>query len=118
MTTIIKYREAIAAHFRRSRVAAWGLFAVYVALFLLAWAGLQFLDREGSPPNWAVVVLLASLPLSFLFVGGLAGWCNQRRSHDDPRLICPNCAGPIQMYGAIVIASRNCPHCGSRVLAD
>ena len=36
----------------------------------------------------------------------------------EQSLACPTCGKPMAHFKAVVIASKNCPYCGARVLDD
>jgi hypothetical protein len=118
MNTIAKYREAVAGHFRRTRGRVYGCLAVGLVLYGLGWAAVKRLGSAGLLPDWILAAIMASLPACAFAILGVAAWSNERRRLDDPRLVCPHCDGPLQLYAPIVITTRNCPHCGRRVLAD
>jgi DNA-directed RNA polymerase subunit RPC12/RpoP len=44
--------------------------------------------------------------------------CQRAFPSRDPRTRCPHCRAKLAGQPALVIASRNCPECGGRVLAD
>jgi hypothetical protein len=41
-----------------------------------------------------------------------------KKARRHSRLFCPHCTNPIVYYPSLVIATRNCPWCGRRVLAE
>jgi DNA-directed RNA polymerase subunit RPC12/RpoP len=41
-----------------------------------------------------------------------------RRNDRDMGIACPHCGQPLAQLKAIVIASKNCPYCGKKVLDD
>jgi len=115
MITIPKYRDAVAGHLYRSRVRAYAILAVGFTLFFLGWLVLDVLGALGERAFLGLTVMLIA---SAFVAAGSAALYHERPSPHDPRLVCPHCDGPLQLHGAIVILTRNCPHCGQRVLAD
>ena len=54
-------------------------------------------------------------PFLLVMIGG--GWVNWRSNRRDPRLICPACGKSLKGMDALVIATKNCGHCGHRAVA-
>jgi hypothetical protein len=117
MLTIDKFREAAATHFRRSRVMGWSIIAVSIMVCFAIRIATMFLP-DGIIQTFANVGSVGALVLFYCVGVGFAATHNERRSRRDPRLSCPRCERPLQLHRALVIASRNCPHCGQRVLAE
>lgn len=57
--------------------------------------------------------LAPALPI--LFVGI---WLAERSAKRDRRLYCPACGKRLMDMRHLVVATRNCGHCGKRVMAD
>ena len=51
--------------------------------------------------------------LALLLLIPVARWTERKFG-----LSCPHCQKALAPFKAIVIASRNCPHCGARVIED
>lgn len=63
-----------------------------------------------------VLVGLTPLPAVLVMAVGFA-WL-QRMANQLPQLRCPHCNGSLIGNQAIVIATRNCTHCGRRVVTE
>ena len=94
-------------------LAVAAMFAYFGLLYLLKeYAGLRLL-RDST--NWRVMAVVYAGMLAVLF-GGM--WLAVAWGRRDRRVACPLCRGSLMESSRIVVATRNCPHCGRRVLAE
>jgi len=117
MLTVDKFHAAVTAHFARSRRLVYSSLLACI-LILVAEVMVSFfipLSASGEYVDLGLKIGLFVLVFASCMLGA---WHNQARSRRDPRLVCPHCLAPLQLYGALVIATRNCPGCGLRVLAE
>jgi hypothetical protein len=116
MLTVEKFHDAVTAHFARSR---WLVYSVMIGCVLILVA--ETVVASYTPLGaWGFFdggfkAVVGVLTMASCMLGA---WHNEARSRRDPRLLCPHCERPLQMHGALVIATRNCPNCGLRVLAE
>ena len=123
MLTIDEFNEGAAAG--RNRAFYWfaaGILTVSICM------GLAFLIlAEFEKPNEIegvvkkIAVLASVIVLGFVspFVVIFGGsWLMIRGTRRDGRLICPHCDSLLVGVQHWVIATRNCPKCGKRVVAE
>jgi DNA-directed RNA polymerase subunit RPC12/RpoP len=69
---------------------------------------------RGKPPE-----ILRLLPWSLPCLVAVAGVILlTRRNDNDMGVACPRCAKPMAHFKAVVIASKSCPYCGTKVLDE
>jgi hypothetical protein len=113
---IDEFRSAASTARRRmllgTLVALLTVFAYFGVIYLLAkFAGVQQLRNGKSTTG-----LLATVGVLPVFFGVFALAARWAQSH--PHLKCPHCRRSLAESAKLVIATRNCPHCGRRVLAE
>jgi DNA-directed RNA polymerase subunit RPC12/RpoP len=117
---ISEFSRAASVYQKRSVVACIAPLSIAL-LLIIAYAPLQHRLESflSTRINAFAVDLLAALPmalptvLAFLFIIPLA-----RRIDRQSGIACPHCAKTLANHKAIVIASRNCPYCGKKVIED
>jgi len=117
---IAEFSRAAAVYQKRSLVACIAPLSVAL-LCLTAYTPLRgrFESYLSSRVDSFAVDVLTVLPmavptvLAFLLIVPLT-----RRIERKSGVVCPHCAKPLANYKAIVVASRNCPYCGKRVIED
>jgi hypothetical protein len=72
-------------------------------------------SRFGGPTSDILAIVPAALPITVAF-GCMIPL--QRRLERKPGVRCPHCSKNLADFRAIVIASKNCPLCGLKVLED
>jgi hypothetical protein len=117
MLTIDKFHDAVTAHFKWARTYLWRPTVIAASLFLITGI-LARLFPEGHLPDYFPTGPMLAFGIFVFFELGLAVWHHDIRARRDPRLNCSHCNRPLQVHWALVIATRNCPHCGQRVLAE
>jgi len=118
MITIDKFRDAVTAHFAWSRSVAWAVFAVGLLIFIGAWFAVRFFAPPGDMQVHLSLALIVGFVLLMPIVASVGACCNEGRFRYDTRLACPHCDRQLQIYSHLVIATRNCPHCGRCVVAE
>jgi hypothetical protein len=113
-----EFREASKSYARKALLASGWPFAGML-LFIFVWEAVQerikavlvptFSPAQAdafarAPTGVAVIAMIVSL-----FLLG-------RRTERRYGIACPNCGKALAALKHIVIASRNCPHCGARVI--
>jgi hypothetical protein len=91
------------------------VFALGAFVFVVLWFILDLVEPAEAP------VVRAEYAMAVAIAVALAAALMSARQdrHDDSRLICPQCDCTLGYYYVmIVLHSRNCPHCGERVLDD
>jgi hypothetical protein len=118
--TIEEFNAAASAHRRRllgviaaPLVTIAVCFAVVIP-FKSAFRG--FFRREFGEVAAEVFIGLTPLPALLVLAGVL--WWHQRRARWDARLLCPHCGKRLVDMQFVVVATRNCGHCGKQVLAE
>jgi DNA-directed RNA polymerase subunit RPC12/RpoP len=117
---ISEFSRAAGVYQKRSTIGCIAPLSIALVC-LLAYAPFQkrfesFLSsRFDSSSTDVITVLPMALPtvLAVLLIVPLA-----RRVERQAGIACPHCAKALANHKAIVIASRNCPHCGGRVIED
>jgi DNA-directed RNA polymerase subunit RPC12/RpoP len=111
-----------AANSYNRRAAAIFIIPLLMALgFIIAYGPFQrrfeaFLASRiaGPTPN-----LLKVLPVAVPFLLAIGAMIPLTRRNDrDMGVACPHCGKPLAQFKAIVIASKNCPYCGKKVLDE
>jgi hypothetical protein len=74
------------------------------------WQGLQWGLVNAQDLLFVAPVLAIAIFLGGMFIG-------RYRARFDPRLLCPHCHGFLIDHPNLLVASRNCYHCGRQVLA-
>jgi DNA-directed RNA polymerase subunit RPC12/RpoP len=107
MVTVLDYQSAI-SQYRRRFLLAW--VACFAPAFVF-WGASRYLEVEQSRTGSVAIILMLA--------AGLALWVISRFLWlKDARLKCQDCGRSLTEYKNLVIASRNCPRCGSQVLLD
>src|SRR5438093_1462240 len=91
-------------------------FAFLGAMLLFRDPIYAFLAREfgaAAADDLMGLVLLPALIVLFRVI-----WAGWRRANLDPRVRCPHCDKLLANMRSVVVATRNCGHCGRRILAD
>ena len=76
-----------------------------------AYLGLQIAGPSTDILKALIVAISLMIAIGVMFL--LA-----RRNDRDMGVACPHCGKPLAQFKAIVIASKNCPYCGKKVLDD
>lgn len=115
---ILEWRTAGVRHFKKTlALVALLLSGMFVGLFL---GLLSIIALTGSEvmvnPQWYHFAVFFG---PVLIVPGIIGCCALKFGRRDPRLTCPHCKQNMTHDGGItVIASRRCPSCWRRVVAE
>lgn len=120
MSKIAEFNAAADAHTRRMVIAmaasVAGMFAVFGVIVLIRETALESLNAHlGEVGTEIALLLLICLALG-VFLTGM--WLGYRRGNRDPLLNCTHCNKMLVENRKIVVATRNCVHCGKRVLAE
>ncbi len=110
-----------ADHYTMRGLAAFMIpLAVAFACMLVYWPFQQrfeaFLgDKFAAPTSDILGMLPIVVPfvIAFLLMVPFS-----RRIQRKMGMPCPHCGGGLECYKPIVVASKNCPHCGMKVLDD
>jgi endogenous inhibitor of DNA gyrase (YacG/DUF329 family) len=120
MTTIDEFNASVS---RYRRCLIWTVvgnvlvISVYLGLLLISRDLIRdACTRKLGGPAAEILAGLAPFPAVLVLFGSL--WYVERRLLRDARLKCPNCGKQIVGMSHLVIASRNCFHCGRRVLRE
>jgi endogenous inhibitor of DNA gyrase (YacG/DUF329 family) len=120
MMTIDEFKASAS---RYSRGMAWALLGSVLAVIAFLGLVAMFRDplrdiytRTFGGPGAEILVGLSPFPAVLILIGSL--WYAERRLLRDVRLKCPSCGKQIVGMRHLVIATRNCPHCGRRVLQE
>jgi hypothetical protein len=121
MASLSDFKNAFAAYRVRSLALSASIFATMIV------GGLATLSRAGElrpflysryGDDWGGA-MLGAIPFSPALVVCFGGiWWLERWVRSDKRLLCPGCAKSLAHVSGTVIASRNCPLCGERVLTE
>ncbi len=124
MLSIEEFNSAVSSQARRLSIVIASL-VVATVLTLAACFGIvgfyrdpirNFLvERFGSDVGEALMGF-TPFPALVVIIGGLL--VNERWAKKDPLLLCPSCAKSLLEIKHLVVATRNCGHCGKRVLAE
>jgi DNA-directed RNA polymerase subunit RPC12/RpoP len=111
-----------AANSYNRRAAAIFIIPLLLALgFIIAYGPFQrrFEAYLASRIAGPVPSLLKVLPVAVPFLLAVGAMIPLTRRNDrDMGVACPHCGKPLAQFKAIVIASKNCPYCGKKVLDD
>lgn len=77
-----------------------------------SWYTKQF----GAPAAEGLVGVTPFLPAIVAIFAGIY-WVERKRGR-NPSLLCPHCRRNLMQMRHLVIASRNCPYCGKRVVEE
>lgn len=110
-----------AASYNRRALAVFLIPIVLALAFIIAYSPFQrrfeaYLASQvpGSPPR-----ILKLLPITIPFLLAIGAMIPLTRRNDrELGVPCPHCGKPLASLKAIVIASKNCPYCGKKVLED
>lgn len=94
------------------------LVAILLAIFYKPfenWFG-NFLGRRISGPVPEILKLLPIVAVIAAAIGAIIPLT--RRNDREMGVACPRCGKPLATFKAIVVASKNCPFCGAKVLDD
>jgi DNA-directed RNA polymerase subunit RPC12/RpoP len=75
-----------------------------------------YYTREFGAPAAEVLIGLTPVPAVLVLFALL--WIHERRIKRDGRLRCPHCRKLLVGMDRLVVATRNCGHCGNRVLTE
>ncbi len=120
MLTIEEFNAAGSAYVRRGFVVIGLTFVVMFACFAVV---VSFRDAiQAHYEQWfghmvaETLMGLTPMPAVLVLFGGL--WLGERWARRDARLCCPHCRRMLTGMRPLVVATRNCGHCGQRVLAE
>jgi DNA-directed RNA polymerase subunit RPC12/RpoP len=105
MLTVLDYQSAI-SQYRRRFLIAW--LACFAPVFVF-WAASRYLEIEQSRTGSVAIVLMLAAVLAL-------GVVSRFLLLKDARLKCHACGRSLAADQGLVVASRNCPRCGSQVL--
>jgi hypothetical protein len=115
-----EFIKAAASHNRRA-VAVFLIPLLLAFAFIIAYGPFQrryeaFLaSRIAGPTPKLLKVLPIAVPL-LIAIGAMIPLT--RKNDRDLGVPCPHCRKPLAQLKSIVIASKNCPYCGAKVLED
>ena len=113
-----EFRRAAWLHWGRHLALWFGVLALGSVVFGILWFILELVDPGEAAEMRAEYAMAVAIVVG-LATALMAARSAGRDPHDDPRLICPHCDGAMNYYYVmIVLTSKNCPHCGERVLED
>ena len=118
--TVAEFNRAAGAYQKRTMVAVLVLFGTAL-MCVFGYASFQhrFESFLASRVNGAAAEVLSVLPMA---VPTALAFCIliplTRRIDRQSGLSCPHCLKTLATYKHIVIASRNCPYCGKKVIED
>jgi hypothetical protein len=120
MITIDQFKYSASRYTRCTLATVLGsVFAVVLAILLIKVFHdplLSFYVQWFGESTAAILISISPFPAILILFGSL--WYSERRLSRDPCTRCPSCAKQIACMRQIVIATRNCPHCGQRVLQE
>jgi DNA-directed RNA polymerase subunit RPC12/RpoP len=115
-----QFIKAVRSHNRRA--AAIFIIPLLVAFaFIIAYGSFQqrFEAYLGSKMAGPTPEILKMLPVAVPFMAAIGVMILLSRKNDrEMGVACPHCGKPLAQFKAIVIASKNCPYCGKKVLED
>lgn len=115
LLTVEEVNAAAARYNRHGVILATGTFAAMLIGFGIAFAFIGAF-RALVEQLGAVAGILPLLPaVAFCFAGI---WWSQQAANADASAKCPHCGKLLVRYRSIVIATRNCPDCGRRAIAE
>jgi DNA-directed RNA polymerase subunit RPC12/RpoP len=118
--TIDEFNEATSQFQRRMLwMFLLGALAVLLLGSLTSWVvqtSRLWLTVNFGGPATEIIVGLVPVPFVLAWFAVLFIW--DRRAARDPRLRCPYCAKRLDESRRLVVATRNCPHCGRKVLKE
>jgi hypothetical protein len=92
------------------------MFACFAVVALYRDSIRNFLVETVGASAAEIVMGFTSAPAVFVLFGGLLVF--GRLNKQDSRLICPSCNKSLLGMTQLVVATRNCGHCGKRILAE
>ena len=92
------------------------MIACFAVLMLCRDSIRNFLVETVGPSAAEIVMGFTPAPAVFVLFGGLL--VVERMNKQDARLTCPSCNKSLLGMNQLVVATRNCGHCGKRVLAE
>jgi DNA-directed RNA polymerase subunit RPC12/RpoP len=116
--------EFIVAATSYQKTAAWiGLIPILLVIVITAWYAPSyyhpFEDYLNTKFSGAISAILALMPVALPVVGALCFViAASRRLERKLGVNCPHCGKNVAHFKMIVIASKNCPFCGLKVLDD
>ena len=105
MVTVLDYQSAM-SQYRRRYLIAW--FVCFAPVFVF-WGASRYLEVEQSRTGSVAIVLMLAGMLALAVISRFL-------LLTDARLKCEACGGSLAANQGLVVASRNCPRCGSQVL--
>ncbi len=75
-----------------------------------------YVERFGAPAAEVLLGAVPWLPSLIVMFGGM--YLVERKRGRVQELLCPHCHKQLLGMRHLVIATRNCPYCGRRVVAD
>lgn len=107
MLTVLDYQSAMSQYRRRYLIAC---FVCFAPVFVF-WGASRYLELEQSRTGSVAIVLMLAAGLAL-------GVISRFILLKDARLKCEACGRSLAADQRLVVASRNCPRCGSQVLLD
>ena len=118
--SISEFSRAASAYQKQSLIACFAPLSLAL-LCLAAYAPFQkrFESLLSARYGETTVDVLTVLPMAVPTMLALASMIPlARRVERRAGVACPHCSKALANFKAIVIASRNCPNCGKRVIED
>ena len=117
---ISEFSRAVGTHAKQSLIAfASPMLIADICLFIYMPFQQHFESFLSTRFNYIAAGVLATAPKAGpVILGCIAMFLLIRRVERKYGLACEHCGKSLAGYKSIVIASRNCPHCGQRVLED
>jgi len=113
-----EYQRRILAVIGLAAFACFGCFAISLWIFdvlgqqAIKALYVKYLGNIGSE------ILLGLTPLPAVLILFACIWYGERRVSADPRIRCPHCDKVLAPMRHLVVATRNCPFCGRKVLQE
>lgn len=117
---ISEFSQAARAYQQRATVACMGPLII-AGIVLVAYAAVQYSFRTYLATRYdeVAVEVIAAIPMVCpVALGFFAMIPLMRRVERRYGVACPHCAKSLVVHPSVVIASRNCPFCGKRVLEE
>ncbi len=120
LTNIERFNQACSRHARRGLIVA----GITIATVFACFAGVLpfkhgirafYAQHFGRP---AAEILMGLTPFPALLVMFAGFWLIHCKAKTIPELFCRHCNKSVVSMRHLVVSTRNCPHCGQRILAE
>ncbi len=120
MLSIENFNAAVSAYYRRLNAVIVATLFTAILCVAVYYPFKDSIDRFYTRQfgEAAAQVFMGMTMFPALVVMFFGFWMNELRTRRDARLACPHCRKWLVTQRHLVVATRNCGHCGRKVLAE